>query len=137
MKVWKNPDGLTSGWMLIDRMIVWSLTPFSTVFQLCCGGQCTYPCFPGVLLTSAPHNILSKPLAAFPHNIVKTTDSGERGMNHVTMTIINPQIEYWPSRGLNQQPPVLKSTMLPTELWGSARTDASTNASTYTQVPLR
>ena len=32
-----------------------------------CGSQCTYLCFPGVLLTSTPHNILSKPLAAFPH----------------------------------------------------------------------
>ena len=31
-------------------------------------GQCTYPCFPLVLLTSNPHSILSKPLAAFPHN---------------------------------------------------------------------
>ena len=30
--------------------------------------QYTYPFFPGVLLTSTPHNILSKPLAAFPHN---------------------------------------------------------------------
>ena len=30
--------------------------------------QCTYPCFPGILLTSTPHNILSMPLAAFPHN---------------------------------------------------------------------
>ena len=39
-----------------------------TVFQLYRGGQCTYPCFPGVLLTSTHHNILSKQLAAFPHN---------------------------------------------------------------------
>ena len=39
-------------------------------------GQCTYPCFPGILLTSTPHNILCKPLAAFPHNIVESTDSG-------------------------------------------------------------
>ena len=38
--------------------------PFSTVVQLYHGGQCTYPCFPGVLLTSTP---LSKLLAAFPH----------------------------------------------------------------------
>ena len=45
------------------------LTPFfSTLFQLCMGGPCAYPCFPGVLLTSISHNILSKPLAAFPHN---------------------------------------------------------------------
>ena len=43
------------------------LTPFSTVFQLYCSGQCTYLCFPGILLTSKQHNILSKPLAAFPH----------------------------------------------------------------------
>ena len=49
-------------------LIVWSLTPFSTVFQLYHGGQCTYPCFPEVLFTSTPHNILSKPLASFPHN---------------------------------------------------------------------
>ena len=32
----------------------------STVFQLYRGGQCAYPRFPGVLLTSTPHNILSK-----------------------------------------------------------------------------
>ena len=44
------------------------MTPFSTVFQIYRGGQCTYPCFPGVLLTSNPHHILPKPLAAFPHN---------------------------------------------------------------------
>ena len=41
----------------------------STVFQLYRGCQCTYPCFPGVLLTSVPHSILSKPLAAFPNNL--------------------------------------------------------------------
>ena len=36
-------------------------------------------------LTSTPHDILSKLLAAFPHNH-ETTDSGERGINPVTMT---------------------------------------------------
>ena len=50
---------------LIDRLIVLCLTPFSTVFQLYQGGQCTYPCFLGVLLTSTPHNIHSKPSAGF------------------------------------------------------------------------
>ena len=56
----------------------------------------------------------------FPSHItiVKTMDSGERGMNHVAMTIINPQKKYWQSWGSNQQPPVLKSATLLTELWG-------------------
>ena len=46
-------------------------------------------------------------------------DSGERGMNPVTMTIINPWKEYRPSLGSNQRPPVPKYATLPTELWGS------------------
>ena len=50
--------------------------------------------------------------------IVKTTDSCEREMNPVAMTIINPRKEYWPSRGSNQRPPLLQSATLPTELWG-------------------
>ena len=81
--------------------------PFSTVFQLYCGGQCTYSCFPGVLLTSTPHNIISKPLAAFPHNHCR--NGGERGMNTVAVTIINPRKQYWLSWRSNQRPPVLKS----------------------------
>ena len=40
-----------------DWSISWFLTPFSTVFQLYRDGQCAYPCFPGVLVTS----ILQKP----------------------------------------------------------------------------
>ena len=44
------------------------LKPFSTVFQIYRGGQCTFPCFSGVLLTSIPHYTLSKPQAAFPLN---------------------------------------------------------------------
>ena len=75
----------------------WYSTPFAMSFQsfqLYCGGQCIYPCFPGVLLTSTPHNILSKPLAAFPLN------SRESGMNPVAMTIINPGKELWPTPGI-------------------------------------
>ena len=53
--------------------------------------------------------------------IVETTDSGERGVNPVAMTLISPRKEYWPSRESNERPPVLKSATLPTELWGSAR----------------
>ena len=47
-------------------------------------------------------------------------DSVEGGMNPVTLTIINPRREYCPCQGLNQQPPVLKSCTLLTELWDSA-----------------
>ena len=102
----------------IDRLIEWCLIPFSTVYQLYRYGQCTYPCFPRVLLTSIQHNILSKPLASFPHN--HRRNSGERGMHPVAMTIINPRKEYRTIRGSNQQLPVLKSPTLSAELWGSA-----------------
>ena len=61
---WSSAAILLEGWWLI----VWCLTLLSTEFQLYRCGQCTYPCFPGVLLSSTTHNILSKPLAAFPHN---------------------------------------------------------------------
>ena len=71
---------------------------FSTLFQLYRGGQYLYRCFPGILLTSTAHNILSKQL---PHiTIAKTMDSGEREMNPVAMTIINPRKEYWQSPGI-------------------------------------
>ena len=43
-----------------------------------------------------------------------------RGKNTVAITIIRHRKEYWPSRGSNQRPPVLKSCTLPTELWGQA-----------------
>ena len=76
---------------MAHRLIVWCLTPLSTLFLLYHGGQCTYPCFPKVLLTNTPHNILSKPLATF-QNIHRRNN--ERGMNSVGMTIINPMKEY-------------------------------------------
>ena len=42
------------------------LTPFSKVFHLCRGDQCTYPCFPGDLKTSAPHNYSFQATGCFP-----------------------------------------------------------------------
>ena len=85
------------------------------------GGHCTYPCFPGVLLTSTLHTILFPNHWLFSHiTIVKITDSCEREMNPVPTAIINPQKEYFPSWGSNQRPPVLKSATLPTELCHSA-----------------
>ena len=64
-------------------------------------------------------SVISKPLAAFPHNHFWNNGHGKRGEESCPMTIINPQKEYWPSLGSNQQPTVLKSTMLLTELLGS------------------
>ena len=59
----------------------------------------------------------------FPSHITifKTMDSSERGMDPATKTTINPWKEFSLSWGLNQQPPVLKSLVLLTELWGLAR----------------
>ena len=75
------------------------LTPFSTLFQLYCDGQYIYPCFPRVLLTSTPHSVLPKPLAAFPHNHCRNnaTNSDAR-MNPVAIPIINLRKEYRQSR---------------------------------------
>ena len=94
----------------------------SKVFQLhvCYGGQCTYPCFPAVLLINTPYSTLRSHCLLSHITIVEPMDSGERGMNPVAMTIINSQREYWLSWGLNQRPHVLESATLTTELWGSA-----------------
>ena len=55
-------------------------------------------------------------------------DSSKRRTNPRAMTIINPVNEYWPSRGSNQQPLVLKLCTIPTELQGSANV--------YKETPL-
>ena len=55
-------------------------------------------------------------------------DRGERGMNPVATTISNPWKEYRLSHGLNQQPPVLESATLATELWGLATEDLNPDA---------
>ena len=71
--------------------------------------------------TSTSHNILSKPLAAFPHNHCQNNRQPCEGNESCcNMTIINAQTEYWPSREMKQRPPLLKSATLTTELWGSA-----------------
>ena len=53
---------------LVVCWIACYLMLFSTLLQSYWGSQCTYPYFHGVLLTSTLNNILSNPLAAFPHN---------------------------------------------------------------------
>ena len=83
------------------------LKPFSYIFQLYNGSQCSCPCSLGVYFTSATYNTLSKPLAALISNI---TVIKIKVMNPVTMNIINPQKEYWPSRGI--KPPISCSQVL-------------------------
>ena len=117
---------------LSDWLIVWCLTLFSTVLHLCYGGQCTYLCFPGVLGTIffLSHRLLSHV------TIVETTDSGERGMNSIAMTIINPRKKCWPSWGLNKRPPVLKPAKLPTELWDLARFSDTCQSNWYLLIVI-
>ena len=56
-------------------------------------------------------------------------DINERGESSVSMTK-NPLKEYWPSWESNQRPPVLKSSMLPTEIGGdSAKKQTTLNHS--------
>ena len=56
--------------------------------------QCTYQCFPGVVLTSTPYNIFFPSHWLLSHiTIVETMDSFERGMNPVALTIINQSSE--------------------------------------------
>ena len=95
--------------------------PFSTVFQLYCSGQCTYPCLPGVPLTSTPDNILSKPLATFPHNHCRNSEQRYGGYESCGNDDHQSSEKNIGQAGnQNQQPPLLKSAMLRTELWGSA-----------------
>ena len=65
------------------------------------------------VVTSTNHDLLSSYWLLSHRTIVETKDRCERGMNPVTMTNINFWKKYCPS----QQPPVLKSCLLPTELW--------------------
>ena len=93
--------------------------PFSTVFQLYRFGKCTHLCFSRVFLTSTLHNFLFGPLTSFSHNhcLLWTAVREERILSQRLSSI--PEKEYRPSRGSNQQPLVLKSCTLPTELRGS------------------
>ena len=50
---------------IIDLLIVWCLTQFSTLVQLLSGAQCTIHASFVVFFTSTPHKLLFKPLAVF------------------------------------------------------------------------
>ena len=78
-----------------DLLIVWSLTPFSTLFRLYHIRYCIPPLFPKFLFTIALHNILSKPLPAFPNNHRQHNGKQWIGMNVVAKT----WKEYCPHKG--------------------------------------
>ena len=100
-------------------LIVWCSTMFSTVFQLYHGGQYTYPCLPGVLLTCATHSILSKLMAAFKHNHCR--NNGQPwGRNESCRNDYHQSSERILAKpGIK---PVLESCILPTKLWSSTKT---------------
>ena len=104
-------------WFIV--LIVQCLLPFSTVIQLYCSGQYTYPCFPGTFFTNTLHNILSKPLAAFPHNHLRDNGQREERNESCCNDYHQSSESFGRAQGLDQQPPVLKSCILPTKLWGS------------------
>ena len=105
-----------------DWLTVWCLMPFSTVFQLYRGRQCTHPCFPQVILTSTPLNSLSKPLAAFSHNHCwNNRQRWERNESCRNDYHKSSERILAKAGDRNQPPSVLKSPTLPTQLWGSAR----------------
>ena len=70
------------------------------------------------LFTSTLHSIISKPLAAFPHDHRRKQWNNDREMNPVKMTIINPWKEL--SRAVDRfsDPPVFMFCTLPTGLHG-------------------
>ena len=69
-------------------VIVRCIMLFSTLYQLYPSHQGICPCFPGVLFANIPHNVLSKPLAAFRYNNSRDNGKCERDMT-VGKTIIN------------------------------------------------
>ena len=102
--------------MLIDCIV---LTPFSTLFQLYRTASASIYALLD-FLEPVPRTIFFSSHWLLSHiTYIKTMDNGEIGMNPVAMPFFSPRKEYWPNRGSNQRPPVLKSCALPTELWGS------------------
>ena len=104
----------------IDWLILWCLTPFSTVFQLYRGAQCTYLCSPGVLLTSAPHDIPSNPLAAFPHSNCRNNGQQWEKNEPYCNDYLHSSERILAKQGIELAASFFKSATLPTDPWSSA-----------------
>ena len=67
----------------------------TTLFQQYRGGPCTYPCLPRIPVTTSWHNIAFKPINVTICHILffSSQQVTERGINPVTVTMINPQKE--------------------------------------------
>ena len=74
-------------------MTVWCLTLFSKLSQLYRGGQFILSMIPGASFTGVHTITFPSHWQLFHVAIVETIDSGERGMNPVAMSIINPRKE--------------------------------------------
>ena len=102
-------------------MINCIITPFSMLFQLYCRGQCTYPCFSGILFTSTLHNMLSKPLAAFPYNHCQNNREWQE-RNESSHNDYNQSMERTLAKPGDRTSDLFSATlMLLTELWSSAK----------------
>ena len=84
---WLNKCPLANQYRFIDCMV------FSTVFNSILRLPVLLPMFSWSSLYQ--HNILSSHWLLSHITIVETMDRGERRMNPVVMTIINPWKEYW------------------------------------------
>ena len=105
--------------------------PFSTLFHLD-GSQNTYPCFPGALFRQILRTVFFPSYWLLSHvTTIETIDRGERGINPVARTIINPCKEYWLSC---RSQSVLKSCMLSTELWVTAAKSLTSGLHSYKEL---
>ena len=82
----------------------------------------TYPCFPGVLLTSTPYNILSKPgLPSYVTISEKTKWTAVRGNESYRNDYHQSAKAILAEPGIEPAIPVFKSCTLLTELWAGQK----------------
>ena len=73
-----------------NECIAWCFTPFSKLFQVYHGDQCSH----GVSFTGTPQNTLSIPWLISYKTIVGIMICGQRESNPVAITFVNPWEKY-------------------------------------------